>query len=86
MRIKAGYSFVNGDYVFSTVAKEVKNFKQEAPNVEVIDLGVGDVKLPPPESVCRAIIQSSEQFVTPQGFCGYPPEEGIEDLRKAISE
>ena len=86
MRIKAGYSFVNGDYVFSTVAKEVKNFKQEAPNVEVIDLGVGDVKLPPPESVCRAIIQSSEQFITPQGFCGYPPEEGIEDLRKAISE
>ena len=24
MRIKSGYSFVNGDYVFTTVAKEVK--------------------------------------------------------------
>ena len=86
MRIKSGYNFVNGDYVFATVAKEVEIFKKQKPSVEVVDLGVGDVKLPPPKSVCNAIIESSKEFITPQGFCGYPPEVGIEKLRKTISE
>ena len=29
MQIKSGYSFVNGDYVFTTVAKEVEIFKKQ---------------------------------------------------------
>lgn len=85
MNIKCGYKSINGDYVFSFVAKKVQEYKKITGN-EVVDLGVGDVKFPPPKSICTAIKQESKKFCSPEFFCGYPDECGILSLRTKISE
>lgn len=84
--IKVGYKRVNGDYVFSKVAKEVEKYKKNNPRKHVVDLGVGDVKLPPLKRVCQSLVMQSKSFITSNGFCGYPPEEGLFELRKKISD
>ena len=86
MKVRSGYNFANGDYVFTRVSNAVKNFKSKNFNCEVVDLGVGDVKFPPPEIISEEIIKQSKFFIQPEGFCGYPLEEGILELRQEISE
>ena len=85
MRVKNGYNFVNGDYVFARVSSEVANYKSKNFAKEVVNLGVGDVKFPPPEVISEAIVNESKAFIQPEGFCGYPLEEGIWELRQEIS-
>lgn len=86
MKVRSGYNFAKGDYVFTRVSNAVKNFKSKNFNCEVVDLGVGDVKFPPPEIISEEIIKQSKFFIQPEGFCGYPLEEGILELRQEISE
>ena len=84
--IKVGYKLINGDYIFTQVAKKVKEYRENNPNEQVIDLGVGDVKFLPPSKICEQIILKSQNFVTQNGFCGYPSEEGLWELRVVISD
>ena len=85
MSIKCGYKSIIGDYVFNKVALEVKKYKEMVSN-DIVDLGVGDVKLPPPKGICEKLIEQSNSFTTLQGFTGYPNECGILSLREKISE
>ncbi len=84
MSIKCGYKSIIGDYVFSKVAKEVQKYKNSGK--EIVDLGVGDVKFPPPKDICERLIEESKIFSSMDGFCGYPNEQGILPLREKISE
>lgn len=83
--IKWAYKSINGDYVFEKVSNEVQKYKSLY-NKTVIDLGVGDVKMPPPNNVCKQLKKQVERFVTPTGFCGYQNECGILPLRERICE
>lgn len=85
MNIKCGYKSINGDYIFSKVSKTVAQFKKENPKIKVVDLGVGDVKSPPPTKISSEIVKQSKNFSSIKGFCGYPDESGIKELKKAIS-
>ena len=84
MSVKCGYKSIIGDYIFNEIALEVKKYKKN--NGEVVDLGVGDVKIPPPKQICEKLIEESKIFSSIQGFCGYPNECGILELREKISE
>ncbi len=85
MQIKCGYKSINGDYIFAKVSEEVEKYKQSHPNEIVIDLGVGDVKLPPVNEISAKILAESAKFTTQSGFCGYPNERGILPLRQTIA-
>jgi len=82
MVIKSGYNTVNGDYVFTQIAEEVQKYRAKNKG-EVIDLGVGDVKLPPPKITVNAMRRAVENF-DGVGFKGYPPDYGYPFLRQAI--
>ena len=84
--IKCGYKSINGDYIFTKTAKMVEEYKINNPNKQVLNLGVGDVNLPPPDIVCDFLKSETERFCTKSGFCGYPDERGIIELRQAISD
>lgn len=86
MDIKCGYKSINGDYIFQKVANEVAKYKKGGIKIPLLDLSVGDVKFPPPKKVGRAIVKQSIYFNKSAYFCGYPPECGIYELKKRISE
>lgn len=85
MRVKSGYRSVNGDYVFTKTANAVEKFKQLNPKNKVVDLGVGDVNLPPIKIVSEELKRQATLFCTEGGFSGYPKDEGDFILREKIS-
>lgn len=85
MRIKSGYRSVNGDYIFTKTANEVEKFKQLHPKIKVVDLGVGDVNLPPIKIVGDELKKQTASFCSKSGFSGYPKDEGDFILREKIS-
>lgn len=86
MRIKQGYRSVNGDYIFSKTDEKVRAFKLLHPNIKVIDLGVGDVKLPIMKSVSRKMRKAAYELSKRETFVGYLPDNGCLFLRKMISD
>lgn len=86
MLVKSGYRSIIGDYVFAKTDERVRAFKKNNPKIKVIDLGVGDVKLPIPKSIARKMKKSAYDLSRTETFSGYPPDYGFLPLRKAICE
>lgn len=84
MRIKEGYVGGFGDYIFSEVSKRVEDVRRENPSREIIDLGVGDVKIPLSRSCAKLMNRAALDLAKERTFSGYPPDYGYEPLRKAI--
>lgn len=60
MKINSNYHNVEEGYLFSTIAKKVNEFKAAHPDKEIIRLGIGDVTLPLPQIVVKALVKASE--------------------------
>lgn len=74
------------NYLFSTIARKVKDFQQKNPNKKIIKLGIGDVTRPIIPCVIDAMHKAVDEVGTIEGFKGYGPEQGYEFLRNAIIE
>ena len=77
---------LENNYLFSTIAKKVKEFQEKNPNKKIIKLGIGDVTRPIVPSVIEAMHKAVDEVGTKEGFKGYGPEQGYEFLRNAIIE
>lgn len=84
MRIKKGYIGGFGDYIFSEVSKRVEEVRRENPRRKIIDIGVGDVKIPLSSSCSKSMSRAARDLANEATFSGYPPDYGYEPLRKAI--
>lgn len=86
MQINENYSNLEQSYLFSTIAKKVKEFTTKNPDKKVIRLGIGDVTLP----LCKCVIEAMHKAVDEMGvqetFRGYGPEQGYDFLRNAVKE
>ena len=86
MQINENYSNLEQSYLFSTIAKKVKEFTTKNPDKKVIRLGIGDVTLP----LCKCVIEAMHKAVDEMGvqetFRGYGPEQGSDFLRNAVKE
>ena len=71
-------------YLFVEVAERVKAYKASDPEAQVISLGIGDVTLPLPHAVLKAMHGAVDEMGEPQTFRGYGPERGYEFLRRTI--
>lgn len=71
-------------YLFVEVAERVKAYKASNPEAQVISLGIGDVTLPLPHAVLKAMHGAVDEMGEPQTFRGYGPERGYEFLRRTI--
>lgn len=73
-------------YLFSEIARKVKQFQQDHPDAPVIRMGIGDVTRP----ICQAAIAGLRKGVDDEAgestFHGYGPEQGYDFLRNAIAE
>jgi len=85
MNINENYLKLKDSYLFSLIAKKVKEYTAANPDKDVIRLGIGDVTLP----LVPAVIRAMQNAVTEMGgagtFRGYGDEQGYAFLRQAIS-
>ena len=83
-KVNENYLKLPGSYLFSTIGKKVKAYKDANPEKEVLSLGIGDVTLPLAPSVITALHGSVDEMADAKTFKGYAPDLGYEFLRSAI--
>ncbi len=86
IRVNDNFLLLPESYLFSEVARRVKIFQEENPDVKVIRMGIGDVTRP----LCKAAIEAMHRAVDDEAdtatFHGYGPEQGYSFLRDKIAD
>ena len=88
MRININEDFhkLNDNYLFCEINKRVKACKEKNPEVKIINLGIGDVKLPLGKTVTEAMTKACLEQGEKGTFHGYSPDTGYDFLKSAISD
>ena len=84
--VNHNYLKLPGSYLFSTIGKKVRAYKEENPDKEVISLGIGDVTQPLVPAIIDALHGAVEELAHAETFHGYAPDLGYEFLRRAIAK
>ncbi|MCR4611838.1 MAG: LL-diaminopimelate aminotransferase [Lachnospiraceae bacterium] len=84
-KINNNYSKLPGSYLFSTIAKKVREFESANPDAEIIRLGIGDVTKPLAPAVIEALNKAVEEMAGEETFKGYAPDLGYDFLREKIA-
>ena len=84
--VNHNYLKLPGSYLFSTIGKKVRAYKEENPDKEVIRLGIGAVTQPLVPAIIDALHGAVEEMAHAETFHGYAPDLGYEFLRRAIAK
>ena len=85
-RLNEAYQNLKSSYLFSEIKRRHQAFREAHPDVDLIDLGIGDVTRPLPPTVVRALHEATDEMARAETFRGYGPYAGYEFLRAAIAE
>jgi LL-diaminopimelate aminotransferase len=83
-KINENYLKLKAGYLFPEISKRVRLFSEANPGKKIIRLGIGDVTLPLPPSIVKAMKDASDEMGTSAGFRGYGPEQGYSFLIEEI--
>lgn len=83
MNYNKNFDKLENEYIFNKIRQSATSFKNKG--ISLIDLGVGDVKLPLFEETVSAMKNACEEMQEEKTFRGYPPANGYEFLRDKIS-
>lgn len=78
------YDRLPGSYLFSTIAKKIKEYQGTHANADIIRLGIGDVTTPIIPAAIEAMHKAVDEMACKNTFRGYGPEQGYDFLREAI--
>jgi len=86
--INENYLKLKAGYLFPEIARRVRVFAQENPEVaaNIIRCGIGDVTEPLPQAAIDAHKAAADELGQRDTFRGYGPEQGYEFLRGAIAQ
>lgn len=84
MKVNTNYQNISDSYLFSTVARKVKEFSESNPDKKIIKLGIGDVTLPLCKVVVEALKKASDEMGVKETFRGYGPEQGYKFLNTKV--
>ena len=82
----SSYSLFKKTYLFSEMGHKVKRHKESYPEVEVINLGVGDTVFPIAPSISLAMEDAAKEIGTEEGYQGYIEAQGLYPLREKIAD
>ena len=82
--INSNYDRLPGSYLFSTIAKKIKEYQGTHENADIIRLGIGDVTTPLIPEVIKAMHKAVDEMAVKDTFRGYGPEQGYDFVREAI--
>lgn len=80
------FSQLPKSYLFPQIAERKALYQQKHPRAKIINLGIGDTKLPLPKVAARAMERAAAGMATPEGYRGYGLEQGDLALRQQISQ
>ena len=80
------FQLLQDNYLFSTVARKVREYQAANPAADIIRLGIGDVTLPLPQAVIKAMHTAVDEMGQSETFKGYRSDAGYEFLRQAIAD
>ncbi|HNZ25614.1 MAG TPA: LL-diaminopimelate aminotransferase [Spirochaetota bacterium] len=84
IKINSNYLKLQGSYLFSEIARLVKEYQEKNRDKKIIRLGIGDVTEPLPQSIVGAIKKAANEMGVRESFKGYRSDEGYEFLREKI--
>jgi LL-diaminopimelate aminotransferase len=84
MNINKNYLNLKDSYLFSIIAKKVKDYAVANPDKKIIRLGIGDVTLPLVPAVIDAMQKAVSEMGNANTFRGYGEEQGYSFLRQAV--
>ena len=84
MNINQNYLQLNDSYLFSVIAKKVREHTAKNPEAQIIRLGIGDVTRPLVPAVIDAMHKAVAEMGKAETFRGYGEEQGYSFLRQAI--
>ncbi len=85
-RINANFQKLKAGYLFPEIGKRVRQYQASHPEARIIRLGIGDVVLPLPAPIIKAMHAAVDEMAVRDGFHGYGPEQGYDFLLQAISD
>lgn len=86
MRINDNFEKLPESYLFSTVARKLREYRDQHPDVDIIRMDIGDVTLPLPAACIEAMHRAVDEMGSGSTFHGYGPEQGYAFLREAIAD
>lgn len=86
MRINDNFEKLPENYLFSEVARRLREYMESNPEADVIRMDIGDVTLPIAGCVIDAMRKAADEMGDSSTFHGYGPEQGYPELRNAIAE
>ncbi len=86
MKLNSNYKELKDSYLFSEIARKVREYSSANPDKKIIRLGIGDVTLPLVPAVTSAMEKAVKEMGVAETFRGYGEEQGYEFLRNAICD
>ena len=83
MKINDDFGKLPADYVFAELAEKVKRARKLSEK-RIIDLGIGDVRLPLPKIFANEMEKAAKETGKKETFRGYPPQSGYDFLKNGI--
>jgi len=80
------YLKLKSSYLFSEIARRVREFQEAHADARIIRLGIGDVTQPLSPSVIRALHEAVDEMARAETFRGYGPETGYDFLTALIAK
>jgi len=80
------YLKLKSSYLFSEIARRVREFQEANTDARIIRLGIGDVTQPLSPSVIRALHEAVDEMARAETFRGYGPETGYDFLTALIAK
>ncbi len=85
IRINENFDKLQSSYLFSEIARRVRDYQATNPPRRIIRLGIGDVTEPLPTACIAAMHRAVDEMAVASTFRGYGPEQGYDFLREAIA-
>ena len=82
--INTNYLQLQESYLFSTIARKVREHAAAHPDQNILRLGIGDVTLPLSPAVTEAMARAVTEMGQAASFKGYGDEQGYGFLREAV--
>jgi LL-diaminopimelate aminotransferase len=79
------FSEVAKSYLFQEIREKRRAFQEQYPDIKLISLSIGDTTEPLQPHTTSALVQAAHALGDKALYSGYGPEQGIQELREAIS-
>ncbi len=83
-KINSHFQKLQAGYLFPEISRRVAEFAKIHPDAKIIRMGIGDVVLPLPEPILKAMHEAVDEMSNASTFKGYGPEQGYAFLRDSI--